>query len=87
MFWEFAERLASMVISLCVKENETVTPFEKLFEKKPSIKLIRTFGCHSFAHIPKDKRKKTDLVSRPGIYLGPAKNINKYLYNAISDSS
>ena len=62
-FWEFAERMASKLISLMVKEEQEITPFEKLYETKPSMNLIQTFDCHAFAHIPCDQHSKTDLKS------------------------
>ena len=39
-FWEFIERMASKLISLMVKEEQEITPFEKLYETKPSMNLI-----------------------------------------------
>ena len=46
-----------------VKEGQEITPFEKLYETKPSMNLIQTFGCHAFAHISCDQCSKTDLKS------------------------
>ena len=39
-FWEFTEKMASKLISLMVKEGQEITPFEKLYETKPSMNLI-----------------------------------------------
>ena len=50
-FWKFAKRMAVKLISMTVKEGEKITPLEKLYERKPSMDLIRTFGCHTFTHI------------------------------------
>ena len=66
-FWEFAERMASKLISLMVKEGQEITPFEKLYETKPSMNLIRTFGCHAFAHIPRNNVLK--LTRNPELLL------------------
>ena len=78
-FWEFAERMASKLISLIVKEGQEITPFEKLYEIKPSMNLIRTFGCHAFAYIPYDQHSKIDPKSQAAINLGPAENMNGFL--------
>ena len=50
-FWEFAERMAAKLISMTVKEGEKIIPFEKLYKRKPSMDLIRIFGCHAFTHV------------------------------------
>ena len=63
-FWEFAERMATKLISMTVKEGEKIISLEKLYERKPSMDLIRTFGCHAFTHVPQEMCSKTDLVSR-----------------------
>ena len=62
-FWKFTERIASKLISLMIKEGQEITPFEKLYETKPSMNLIQTFGYHAFAHILCNQCSKTDLKS------------------------
>ena len=64
---------------MTVKEGEKITPLEKLYERKPSMDLIRIFGCHAFTHISQEMRSKTDFVSRAGINLGPADNMHGFL--------
>ena len=64
---------------MTVKEGEKITPLEKLYERKPSLDLIRTFGCHAFAHISQEMCSKTDFVSRAGINLEPANNMHGFL--------
>ena len=68
-----------------VKERQEITPFEKLYEIKPSMNLIWTFGCHAFAYIPCNQYSKTDPKSQAAINLGPAENMNEFLlYNPIA---
>ena len=45
---------------MIMKEGEKITPLEKLYERKPSMDLIRTFGCHVFTHVPQEMCFKTD---------------------------
>ena len=78
-FWKFVEKMASKLISLMVKEGQKITPFEKLYETKPSMNLIQTFGCHTFTHIPCNQCSKTDLKSQAAINLGLAENMNRFL--------
>ena len=47
-----------------------LTPYEALFNRKPSVKHLRIFGCLCFAHIPKDERSKLDPKSRKCVFLG-----------------
>jgi len=43
---------------------------ETFTRKKPSFDHLRIFGCPIYIHIPKDKRKKLDLTSTKGIFVG-----------------
>ena len=36
------------------------TPHEVWFGNNPSITHLRVFGCDSFIHVPKEKRRKMD---------------------------
>ena len=47
-----------------------MTPHELLTGEKPRVDGLRVFGCQSFAHVPKDERKKLDSKSRKCILLG-----------------
>ena len=71
--------MAAKLISMIVKEGEKIIPLEKLYERKPSMDLIRTFGCHAFTYISQEMHSKTDPVSRVGINLGPANNMHGFL--------
>ncbi len=41
-----------------------MTPFEAFYGKKPEVGHPRVFGCVYYALIPRDERKKLDVVSR-----------------------
>ena len=78
-FWNYAEKLASVVSSYIVKEGEEISPFQKLYSHKPNIELIHPFGCYAFAHIPRKNRTKLMPKACPVIYLGPSEKINGYI--------
>ena len=78
-FWDYAEKLASVVSSYIVKEGEEISLFQKLYGHKSNIKLICPFGCHAFAHIPQMNRTKLMPKACPVIYLGPSEKINGYI--------
>ena len=70
-FW--AEALSTAVYVRNRSPTKAVngmTPFEAWTGKKPSVDHLRTFGCISYAHIPKDERKKLDSKARKTILLG-----------------
>ena len=54
IFWKFAERMASKVILMVVKQEQEILPYEKLYGVKPSMDLICVFGCYAFAHVSVD---------------------------------
>ena len=73
---------------MTVKEGEKITSFEKLYERKPSIDLIRTFSCHTFTHVPQEIHSKTDLVSKARINLRLVNNIHGFLlFNLIQQKT
>uniref|UniRef100_A0AAV1UKJ8 Integrase catalytic domain-containing protein n=1 Tax=Peronospora matthiolae TaxID=2874970 RepID=A0AAV1UKJ8_9STRA len=45
-------------------------PFEIVYNLKPSVKHMRTFGCQTYILTPKEKRLKWDLKARAGIFVG-----------------
>ena len=71
-FW--AEALATAVqiwnpvLSRSLPENET--PFHGWMGKRPDFSYLRVFGSECYYVTPKNKRKKLDVRSRPGIMLG-----------------
>ena len=46
------------------------TPFEIVYDSKPSVKHMRVFGCQVYILTPKEKRLKWDPKARGGIFLG-----------------
>uniref|UniRef100_A0AAV1T5G1 Integrase catalytic domain-containing protein n=1 Tax=Peronospora matthiolae TaxID=2874970 RepID=A0AAV1T5G1_9STRA len=46
------------------------TPFEIVYNSKPSVKHMRVFGCHTYILTPKEKRLKWDPKARAGLFLG-----------------
>ena len=45
------------------------TPQEVWTGKKPSIKLMKVFGCDAYVHVPKEKRSKLDNKAKKGIFI------------------
>ena len=46
------------------------TPFEAWTSQKPTVGHLRVFGSDSYAHIPKEERKKLDFKARKCVLLG-----------------
>ncbi len=46
------------------------TPREKFFGEKPDVSHMRVFGARAYMHIPKVNRKKMQLVSERGVFVG-----------------
>lgn len=55
-----------------------VTPIELWTKKKPDLSHIRIFGSHVMVHIPKEKRLKWDIKSKPHILVGYSENVKGY---------
>ena len=62
-----------------------MTPYEALNGRKPNVKHLRTFGCLSYVHIPKDERSKLDNKSKRCIHLGYGSTTKGYrLYDLVA---
>jgi len=79
MYWAFA---VSVVVYL---KNRTPTrsivsqtPFEAWHGKEPFLNHLRVFGCLTFVHVPKEKRKKLDYRATPGIFVGYTISTKQY---------
>uniref|UniRef100_A0AAV1V8Y6 Integrase catalytic domain-containing protein n=1 Tax=Peronospora matthiolae TaxID=2874970 RepID=A0AAV1V8Y6_9STRA len=46
------------------------TPFEIVYNSKPSVKHMRTFGCQTYILTPKENRLKWDPKAHTGIFVG-----------------
>ena len=46
------------------------TPFEALYDSKPTINNVRIFGCKAFVDIPKENMKKLDAKAIKCIFIG-----------------
>ena len=66
------------------KALQNMTPYEKLKGNKPDVKLLRSFGCVAYSHIPNDERQKLDAKGRKCILLGYGAETKGYrLYDSM----
>ena len=86
------EFLAKVVETACYLVNrspssvlEDNTPNEVWIAKKPSLSHLRVFGCDSYVHVLKDKRKKLDSKSEKCIFIGYKDGLKGYkLWNPVT---
>eukprot|EP00794_Sanderia_malayensis_P006404 gene6404-biopygen4733 len=57
-----------------------VTPYERLFGKKPAVGNLKTFGCKAFVHIPSEKRSKLDAKSITCVFIGCGTMTNAFKF-------
>lgn len=53
-----------------MREVLNLTPKEAYFGHKPSIAYMLVFQCTTYAHVPKEKRKKLENKSVKCIFIG-----------------
>uniref|UniRef100_A0AAV1U7E7 Uncharacterized protein n=1 Tax=Peronospora matthiolae TaxID=2874970 RepID=A0AAV1U7E7_9STRA len=51
------------------------TPFEIVYNSKPSVKHMRVFGCQAYILTPKEKRLKWDPKARAGLFFGLRRSV------------
>jgi len=61
--------------------DESASPFELLFGRKPPLHLLKPFGCRAVVHINKERREagKLGARGRPGRYVGLNATNNTHL--------
>jgi hypothetical protein len=84
-FWGFA------IITACYLRNrmpiglDGKCPEEAFTGRKASVSHIRTFGCITYAYIPKETRGKLELVAKKAIFVGYLPTSKQYqLYDPIA---
>ncbi|KRZ03009.1 Retrovirus-related Pol polyprotein from transposon TNT 1-94, partial [Trichinella zimbabwensis] len=69
--WAEAVHTAAYLLNRIPNRKETTkTPYEKWFEKRPTVEHLRIFGCDAYVHIPDQHRKKFDRKARKVIFVG-----------------
>jgi transposase InsO family protein len=68
-FWAEAVSTANRVRNV-LPQMKAITPFQLFYGRKPSVSSSRVFGCIAYVHVPKQKRKKLDARSEPGMFVG-----------------
>ena len=69
--WSEAVNTACYILNRTIlKLGDKTTPFEKWFNRKPTIKHLRIFGSRAYLNVPKEKRHKFDPKSKPVIFIG-----------------
>jgi hypothetical protein len=59
-------------------QKSSITPYEKVFQKKPDLNDFHEFGEEVYVHIPESKRKKLDNKAKLMKYLGHDPNVKGY---------
>jgi hypothetical protein len=54
------------------------TPWEAFWGEKPGVGHTRVFGARAYIHVPKELRKKLDMVSERGTFVGYKPNAKAY---------
>jgi hypothetical protein len=52
------------------KALDSKTPQEAWSGRKPNVSHLKVFGCKTFAHVPDEKRTKSESKSMPCVFLG-----------------
>ncbi|KAL5769820.1 hypothetical protein ACOSP7_013974 [Xanthoceras sorbifolium] len=70
-FWAEAMRTAAHVINKLPQPRlEFVSPYEKLWDKKPTVSYLRVFGCVCYVFVPDHLRSKIDKKAIRCIFVG-----------------
>jgi len=68
--WAEAALTANYIKNRSPSSNNSRTPWELFFGRKPNVAGMRVFGAKAYVHTPKQLRTKLDPTSQAGIFLG-----------------
>ena len=74
VFWAEALQTANFLRNATYMAQLKDTPEFLFTGKRTDSDRIKVFGCMAYSQIPKEKRKKLDAVSEPGIFAGYDRN-------------
>ena len=78
-FWAETVSTAVYIRNRCpTKAVRGQTPMELYTGEKPNVQHLRTFGCTSYAHVPKEQRKKLDGKATKCVFLGYGESTKGY---------
>ncbi|KAE8708208.1 hypothetical protein F3Y22_tig00110348pilonHSYRG00083 [Hibiscus syriacus] len=70
-YWSYAvTSVVHLINHLPTKVLQDMSPFEKLFGKKPEYSMMKTFGCQCFPHLRMFQKHKLSFRSQECTYLG-----------------
>lgn len=69
-FWAEAIAYITHAANLTPRKNKIKTPYELWYNKIPNISYLKTFGCLSYYHIPKNARNKLQPSGKKAIMVG-----------------
>jgi len=70
ILWAEAVNTAVYTLNRVPATGENKTPYEKWFNKRPSVKHMKVFGTTCYTLIPKQLRKKWEPKSKKGKLVG-----------------
>ncbi|MBW0538921.1 hypothetical protein O181_078636 [Austropuccinia psidii MF-1] len=78
-FWTYALRHAAWVFNRVLHAKNDVTPYEAVIKRKPSLALLRVFGCKAFVH---NMTQQKDLTAKATevIHLGVAQDSQGWVF-------
>ncbi len=68
-FWAEAASTFVYLSNHCMNATSKVTPYELWHGKAPDVSHLRVFGCLTYIHVPKEKRRKLDSRAVKGVHL------------------
>ena len=78
-YWAETMATAIYLINSWIRDDE-LSPYEKMFNKKPNYRHLRTFGCVAYVHQNQMKRlSKLDETARKLMFIGYSGSIVNYV--------
>ena len=70
--WAAVADTACFIRNCTPVSGSDVSPYEAFYGNVPDVFRMRVFGCKAYVHVPAAKRKKLDVRSEVGLFVGYA---------------
>lgn len=68
-YWAAAADTATCVKNRSPTSHRGQTLWERFYGRKPDVSGMRMMGAKAYVHMPKQLRRKLDLLSQPGTFI------------------
>jgi|GEM_PF-1828837 len=85
-YWSFAFKFATFNNNCMIPSQQSLSPWQLLYDETPPLHKLRVFGITGYAHIARETRRKLDPTSQSVLLLGYSEDTEGYIVMDVATS-